>query len=81
MRTFHLKASIKQLLTTLTSDWVVVDTMTSISRGNRLLRPYVQGLLVIDDQGARAHDCDIYVNPDDVDFSVQGLLPPTRQMF
>lgn len=44
------------------ADWLIVDHYALDARWERRLRPYVGGIMVIDDLVDRAHDCDMILN-------------------
>ena len=59
-------------------DWLVVDQYGLDSTWERMLRPHVGKLMVIDDLANRQHDCDLLLDQNyyrDMDRRYQGLVP------
>lgn len=60
------------------TDWVVVDHYELDAEWERMLRPHVCKLIVIDDLANRSHDCDLLLDQNyyrDQDQRYQGLVP------
>lgn len=59
-------------------DWLVVDHYKLDAAWERVLRPYAQKLMVIDDLANRSHDCDLLLDQNyyrNQDRRYQGLVP------
>lgn len=59
-------------------DWLVVDHYKLDTAWERMLRPYAQKLMVIDDLANRSHDCDLLLDQNyyrNQDRRYQGLVP------
>ena len=59
-------------------DWLVVDHYELDAIWERILRPYVRKVMVIDDLANRHHDCDLLLDQNyyrDMNLRYQGLVP------
>jgi UDP-2,4-diacetamido-2,4,6-trideoxy-beta-L-altropyranose hydrolase len=59
-------------------DWLITDHYAIGERWQRRLRPFVQGIMVIDDIANRPHDCDILLDQnlyDNAEERYAGLVP------
>lgn len=59
-------------------DWLIVDHYALDSRWQRLMRPHVKWLMVIDDLADRPHDCDVLLDQNfyhDGEVRYVGLIP------
>jgi UDP-2,4-diacetamido-2,4,6-trideoxy-beta-L-altropyranose hydrolase len=58
--------------------WLIVDHYGIDSRWEKILRPYVEKIMVIDDLADREHDCDLLLDQNlvaNMDQRYEGLLP------
>jgi UDP-2,4-diacetamido-2,4,6-trideoxy-beta-L-altropyranose hydrolase len=65
-------------------DWLVVDHYGIDAEWERQQRPFVGGIMVIDDLADRKHDCDILLDQnfyDDMESRYDGLIPPGSRLF
>jgi len=64
-------------------DWIIVDHYALDEQWERILRPYCNKLMVIDDMASHRHDCDLLLNQN-YSFENKGLykkmVPPSCQI-